>query len=191
MHLCEPGAVRSPDGKEIAVLLRENSRRFNSQIIFSDDEGKSWSTHKDLPNALNGDRHTIRYAPDGRLLAVFRDNSPRNKYFNSIEIDRKGKDPANVSAMAGLTSPTQGDWVAWVGTYEDLKEGNEGQYRVRLKDNTHSMDCCYPGVELLPDSTFVITTYGHWEADHEPYILSVRLKLNELDAIHRENIKKP
>ncbi|HON09067.1 MAG TPA: sialidase family protein, partial [Verrucomicrobiota bacterium] len=26
IHLCEPGAVRSPDGKEIAVLLRENAR---------------------------------------------------------------------------------------------------------------------------------------------------------------------
>lgn len=29
-HMCEPGAVRSPDGKQLAVLLRENSRRHNS-----------------------------------------------------------------------------------------------------------------------------------------------------------------
>ena len=29
-HLCEPGAIRSPDGKQIAVLLRENSRKLNS-----------------------------------------------------------------------------------------------------------------------------------------------------------------
>ena len=33
-HLCEPGAVRSPDGKQIAVLLRENSRRLNSFVVF-------------------------------------------------------------------------------------------------------------------------------------------------------------
>ncbi|MEL6941277.1 MAG: sialidase family protein, partial [Bacteroidota bacterium] len=33
IHLCEPGFVRSPDGKQIAVLLRENSRRMNSHII--------------------------------------------------------------------------------------------------------------------------------------------------------------
>jgi hypothetical protein len=52
MHLCEPGAVRSPDGNEIAVLLRENSRRFNSQIIFSKDEGETWSKPRSLPNAL-------------------------------------------------------------------------------------------------------------------------------------------
>jgi len=41
MNLCEPGIVRSPDGKQLAVLLRENSRRSNSQIIFSNDEGKT------------------------------------------------------------------------------------------------------------------------------------------------------
>ena len=42
IHLCEPGAIRSPDGKQIAVLLRENARRKNSHIIFSDDEGRTW-----------------------------------------------------------------------------------------------------------------------------------------------------
>ena len=26
IHLCEPGCIRSPDGKELAVLLRENAR---------------------------------------------------------------------------------------------------------------------------------------------------------------------
>ena len=27
VHLCEPGCIRSPDGKQMAVLLRENARR--------------------------------------------------------------------------------------------------------------------------------------------------------------------
>jgi hypothetical protein len=61
-------------------------------------------------------------------------------------------------------------------------KGREGQYRVRLMDNHKSMDCAYPGVELLPDGTFVTTTYGHWTPDQEPYIVSVRFKLSELDA---------
>ena len=74
--------------------------------------------------------------------------------------------------------------VAWVGTYDDLKRGNEGQYRIRLKDNINSWDCCYPGVELLPDGTFVVTTYGHWEPQKEPYILSVRFTLDEIDKMH-------
>jgi len=31
-NLCEPGALRSPDGKQIAVLLRENSRKYNRLV---------------------------------------------------------------------------------------------------------------------------------------------------------------
>jgi len=157
-HLCEPGAIRSPDGRQLAVLLRENRRLEPSHIIFSDDEGQSWTTPRPMPASLTGDRHTAKYAADGRLLISFRDVPAR-----------------------GQTSATAGDWVAWVGTYDDLLQGREGQYRVRLKDNLQRNDCAYPGVEILPDDTFVLTTYGHWLAGEQPYILSVRLKLSELD----------
>lgn len=156
-HLCEPGLVRSPDGKQIAVLLRENSRKLNSFVIFSDDEGKTWSTPRQLPGALTGDRHVGKYAPDGRLLISFRDTT--------------------------LESPTQGDWCAWVGRYDDIVAGREGQYRVRLMDNHNAWDCSYPGVEVLPDGTFVLTTYGHWTEGQQPYIVSVRLKPAELDEL--------
>ena len=158
VHLCEPGCVRSPDGKQLAVLLRENSRRRNSHVIFSGDEGLSWSLPRELPASLTGDRHTGRYCPDGRLFISFRDTTRE--------------------------SPTKGDWVAWVGTYEDILEGREGQYRVRLMENHKGADCAYPAVEILPDGTIVTTTYGHWEEKESPYIVSVRLKLPELDRIH-------
>jgi len=156
VHLCEPGLVRSPDGREIAVLLRENRRVKNSHVMFSRDEGKTWTAPRELPGALTGDRHTGKYAPDGRLFISFRDTT--------------------------LESPTKGDWVAWVGRYEDIVQGREGQYRVRLMKNHHAWDCAYPGVEVLPDGTFVVTTYGHWTKGQPPYIVSVRLKLEELDA---------
>jgi hypothetical protein len=155
IHLCEPGMVRSPDGKQMAVLLRENARRRNSHVIFSSDEARTWSAPRELPASLTGDRHTGVYAPDGRLFISFRDTTHE--------------------------SPTKGDWVAWVGTYEDILTNREGQYRVRLMDNTKGADCAYPGVELLPDGTIVTTTYGHWTEDESPYIVSVRLKLSELD----------
>ena len=58
---------------------------------------------------------------------------------------------------------------------------------VRLKDNTRSYDTTYPGVEVLPDDTFVVTTYGHWEQGQQPYILSVRFSLAELDQLARYN----
>ncbi|MEM7387840.1 MAG: sialidase family protein, partial [Verrucomicrobiota bacterium] len=157
VHLCEPGAVRSPDGKEIAVLLRENRRRRNSHLITSTDEGRTWSEPKELPASLTGDRHTGQYAPDGRLFVSFRDTT--------------------------LESETKGDWVAWVGRYEDIIEGKEGQYRVRLMDNHRHADCAYPGVEAFPDGTFLTTTYGHWDRGESPYIMSIRLRLEELDAL--------
>jgi hypothetical protein len=96
------------------------------------------------------------------------------------------KNESNYSRIAietGLGSPTEGDWVAWVGKYEDLVKGTEGEYRIRIKDNKKGWDTTYPGVELLPDGTFVTTTYGHWENGEEPYILSVRFSLEETDAM--------
>jgi membrane protease YdiL (CAAX protease family) len=156
VHLCEPGLVRSPDGKRLAALLRENRRVKNSHVIFSDDEGKTWTAPRELPASLTGDRHVLRYAPDGRLFATFRDKA------------------------AG--SPTKGDWVGWVGRWEDVVEGRPGEYRVRLMKNHHRDDCAYPGLELLPDGTFVTTTYGHWTAGEPPYVVSVRFTLAELDA---------
>lgn len=162
VHLCEPGSIRSPDGRQIAVLLRENRRVQNSHVMFSDDEGQTWTAPRPLPAILNGDRHVGRYGPDGRLFISFRDVPPREQQ-----------------------SPTAGDWVGWVGTYEDLVQGRPGQYRVRLKDNQRQADCAYPGVELLPDGTFVVTTYGHWVEGESPYILSVRFTLSELDQLAR------
>ena len=165
VHLCEPGCIRSPDGKTLAVLLRENSRRKNSHIIFSEDEGQTWSEPREVPLPLTGDRHTGKYGPDGRLFISFRCRSPQAK---------------------AKTRPFEGDWVGWVGTWEDLVSGGDGQYFVRLKDNTKGADTAYPGVEILPDGTFVTTTYGHWDAGEAPYIRSVRFHMEDLDRIARD-----
>ena len=124
--------------------------------MFSNDEAATWSEPREVPLSLTGDRHTAKYAPDGRLFISFRDMAEGD--------------------------PWKGDWVAWVGTYDDIVNGRDGQYLVRLMDNKDSWDSTYPGVEVLPDGTIVTTTYGHWEAGKEPFIVSVRLKLKELDA---------
>jgi hypothetical protein len=184
IHVCEPGSIRSPDGEQIAVLLRENSRRDNSQIIFSNNEGRTWSHPRPLPNELTGDRHVLKYAPDGRLLVVFRDRSPAKYHRKLVKMckERKETDYSKIAQETGLGSPTEGDWVAWVGTYDDLVTGGKGQYRIRIKNNKNGWDTTYPGVELLPDGTFVTTTYGHWQKGHPPFILSVRLKLDDIDA---------
>jgi hypothetical protein len=183
IHLCEPGLIRSPDGKQIAMLLRENSRRLNSFIMFSDDEGKTWSPPRELPNSLTGDRHQIIYTDDGRLLISFRDLSPAIARFKQLKDACLTCDEKILAAKAGPVSPTAGDWVGWVGSYEDLLNGQEGQYRLRFKDNTRGSDCAYPALELLPDGHIVATTYGYWEDGEEPYILSFRFKMQDLDKM--------
>ena len=140
----------------MAVLLRENSRKFDSFLTISDDESETGSAPVELPGALTGDGHVSAHAPDGRLFVTFRNTT--------------------------LESPTKGEWVALVGLCEDIVNGRQGQYRVRLMDNTNAADCCYAGLEVLPDGTFVTTTYGHWTAGEQPYIVSVRAKLKEIDA---------
>ncbi len=159
VDLCEPGVVRSPDGRTLVALLRENRRARNSFAIASTDEGVTWSAPRELPLALTGDRHVAKYARDGRLFVTFRDMA------------------------AG--SPTKGDWVAWIGTFDDLTAGRPGQLRIRLMDNTNAWDAAYAGLEVLPDGTIVTTTYGHWDAGEPPYIVSVRLRPDELDGRRR------
>ncbi|MEM7656668.1 MAG: sialidase family protein [Bacteroidota bacterium] len=183
IHLCEPGLIRSPDGNQIAMLLRENSRRMNSFIMFSNDEGKTWSHPRELPNSLTGDRHQAVYLPDDRLLISFRDNSPAPGRWRELAEACSDCDPVHLALRAGTASPTHGDWVAWLGTYKDLATYQEGQARIRFKDNTRHADCAYPALEILPDGTVVATTYGHWDPESVfPYILSVRFKMEEIDA---------
>ncbi len=168
-RLCEPCFVPSPDGRQLSVILRENSRSLNSMLITSDDQGRTWSAPVELPAALTGDRHTMRYLPDGRLFITFRD-------------------------MA-YASDTRGDWVAWVGTYDDIIHRREGQYRVLLmrndaRDTAFPADCAYPGLELLADGTLLAVTYGHWDAGEQPYIVAVRIDIDELDQ-KAQALKKP
>lgn len=158
LRLCEPGVIRSPNGKQIAVLLRENTRTRNSFVVFSEDEGHTWGAPRELPLTLTGDKHIAKYAPDGRLLVALRDVAPE--------------------------SPTRGHFIVWVGHYDDLVQGRPGQYRAKLLHNHARMDCGYAGLELLPDATFVATTYGRDrpEEDAKHAVVSIRFKLAELDA---------
>ena len=158
VHLCEPGLITSPDGKRFAMLLRENSRTKNSHICFSDDKGVTWTSPVEMDASLTGDRHQATYDNNGRLFISFRDT------------DKK--------------SPTVGDWVAWIGSFEALEQGYAGEYRIRLSDNLHSWDCAYPGVECLPDGTIFTATYGHWDESEKPYIRGVHVNLSDVEDLY-------
>ena len=66
-----------------------------SLMMFSRDEGRTWSEPEDAPWGLTGDRHQGVQLPDGRYVIVFRDMAPG--------------------------SSTKGYFVAWVGPYEAIR----------------------------------------------------------------------
>lgn len=155
---CEPCVFRVPGGKRLVCIARENERVGHSLMMFSDDEGANWTPLTETPWGLTGDRHMIKFAPDGRMIAVFRD-------------------------MAS-NSPTKGHFVAWVGHYKDLREGTSGQYKIKLLHSYAGSDCGYPGLEILPDGTIVAITYIKMKPGKVQHsVVEVRFKLDETDAM--------
>jgi hypothetical protein len=155
---CEPFVFRSPDCKELGCLMRENTHKSRSLMMFSHDEGQSWSTPTSTNWGLTGDRHAGVFTADGRMVVAFRDQA--------------------------INSPTKGHFVAWVGTYHDLKNGKTGQYRVKLLHSNAGGDCGYPGMELLPDGTIVATTYVKYEPGKAKHsVVAVHFDLKTTDAM--------
>ena len=154
-QMCEIGMFRSPDGKRIVGLARSQSHNNPSTLIYSDDEGETWSEPMDLPGSLAGERHKALYDPvSGKLVITFRE----------IQYDLNKN-----NQFDGANDWMAGDWVAWVGTYEDLMEQNDGQCHILLcedwANNRYSGDTGYTGMVVLPDGTFVMDSYGHWDKE--------------------------
>ena len=163
LDLCEPWVFRSPDGRELAVLIRENTRKGKSKVIFSCDEGVTWSVPQDVPVGLTGDRHQGVVLKDGRLVVCFRDME-------------KG-------------SETWGHYVAWIGPYAALHDQNaSGAYKVKLLHSYAGRDCGYSGVHLLPDETIVCTTYIKYRNDEcRNSVVTTRFKVSETDKRLKAN----
>lgn len=150
---CEPYVFRAPQGDELCCLMRENTHKRRSLMMFSRDEGQTWTKPVDTAWALTGDRHQGVQLPDGRLCIVFRD--------------------------VALKSPTRGSFVGWVGSYAELKSRERGtSYRVKLLHNYAGLDCGYPGIHLLEDGTLVATTYiKYWNDKRQQSVVSKRFRL--------------
>ena len=89
-------------------------------------------------------------------------------------------------------------WVAWVGTYDDLKNGKEGYCRIKLahtyldKQNEIQLaangDTGYCGNVVFEDGTIVTTTYGAFgqkkkDGKYQTYVVSKRIKLEDIDKL--------
>lgn len=153
---CEPYAFRSADGSQLCCLMRENTHKGRSLMMFSHDEGKTWSEPKPTIWGLTGDRHQGIRTTDDRFVIAFRDQAPG--------------------------SPSYHHFVAWVGTYQAIRGEHLDQYRIKLLHSHAGGDCGYPGIELLPDGTIVATTYIKYQSGEKKHsIVSTRFKLRETD----------
>ena len=151
---CEPFGFWSPENREICCLMRDNKHKGNSLMMFSTDHGATWTTAVDTPWGLTGDRHWGVYAPDGRFVCVFRDQA--------------------------LKSPTRGHFVGWVGTYDDIKRGKPGQFRVKLLHSNAGGDCGYPGIQVLPDGSIFALTYIKYEpGENKHSVVGTRFRLSK------------
>ena len=154
-QMCEIGMFRSPDGKRIIGLARSQSHAHLPTMIVSKDEGKTWSKPVELPGSLAGERHKPVYDPvSGRVVVPMRE----------IRYDLNGN-----GRHDGASDWKAGNWVAWVGTFDDLMQQRPGQYRILLErdwsNNRYGGDTGYTGVTTLPDGTFIMHSYGHWDKD--------------------------
>ena len=190
-QMCEIEVIRSDKGQgdELCLIARSQSKKINSMVAFSSDEGKTWSEPKEAPAALNGERHKADYTSDGRLFITFR----------SIERGKKA------ALYAKFSDKTKG-WiseglVAWVGRYEDLKNGSEGDYRIKIAhiydekqtrpEYYANADTGYCGNVVLADDTIVTCSYGRYSPQEKTsdgkalktYIASKRIRLRDTDAL--------
>ncbi|AQQ09105.1 Neuraminidase (sialidase) [Sedimentisphaera cyanobacteriorum] len=155
---CEPYVFMSPDQNELCCIMQENTHQGRSLMMFSKDEGKTWSNSVKTSLGLTGDRHQGVYTQDGRLVIAFRDRA-------------KG-------------SPSYGHFIAWVGTYENVRNSSPGEYRIKLLQSNAGTDCGYPGIEILPDGTIVATTYIKYKDNNNKHsVVSTRFKIHETDLI--------
>lgn len=186
-QMCEVECVRSDggEGDTLAIITRSNSKKMNSMVSFSEDEGKTWSEPKELPSAISGERHKaewIQYNGEWKLFITFR----------SIE-----RNKANLASFApGLTTGWFSEgWVAWVGDFDDLKNGTEGDFRVKLAHTylsseqtgparSANADTGYCGNVVLTDGTIVTCSYGKFtQGSDDTYILSKRVRIEDLFAL--------
>lgn len=195
--MCEVEVIRSENGTgdRLCLLARSNSKEMNSLISFSDDEGKTWSAPKEVPAALNGERHKAEWTDDGRLFITFR----------SIERGERAKQSVGFRLFNAKHWMSEG-WIAWVGTFEDLENGSEGEYRIKLAhiyrdgqtepEYSANPDTGYCGNTVLPDGKIMTSTYGKFSPDkktgsgeYKTSICSKVINLKDTDELVKNNLK--
>ena len=186
-NMCEVECVRSDAGKgdTLALLTRSNSKKLYSLVTFSEDEGETWSEPRELPQALSGERLKAEWV---------KDNKGNDKLFVTFRsIERSGD---KVGAFApGSTWMSEG-YVAWLGGWDDLVNGTEGDFRVKIahtyldgqetESRSANGDTGYCGNVVLAGNKVATCSYGRFSPTSDPirgghtYIAGRVLDITEL-----------
>lgn len=172
--MCEIEIIRNPSDDCLILFARANNRVSNSVICYSYDEGETWTSPKELPNCLTGDRHKAEYDPvSGKVIISFR------QYLSDGDKYKK-------SALSSENYLTEG-WVAWIGTFDDLMSFSEDEGRtygdkvIILGKNYNKADCGYSGLVILGDGTVIADSYGYFSPTARyPYIMQAKFKIADV-----------
>lgn len=170
--LCEPEVIRSPNGKQLCMLMRANTKLSNSYISLSNDEGITWSMPVEVADEVSGERHKAIYDNvSGKLVISMRNTTFKNNEKESKNFKSRG-------------------WTVWVGSYEDLIMGRSGDYVIKLahtyikgqktEGELANADTGYAGIVQLADGTIVTNSYGRFSDRNSTYIVAKRFKLADI-----------
>lgn len=176
--ICEVEVIRTPsedgltlDGDTLIMIARANKHKTGSLIMFSDDEGNTWSAPRELPPELSGDRHKAEYDPITQKLVVSFRQVVAARYTSRVS--------------HGVKAVGEG-WLGWVGDFDDLLSFRTDSPTFGDKvivlgyEYGGKMDCGYSGTSCV-DGTFCLIGYGRFDKDaQEPYIRSVKFDLRDI-----------
>jgi len=156
----DPVLIPNPQTGSLICIAKDASRTHPTLHMVSSNGGENWSDLRAVNSVLTGDRHAAIRAKDGRLVIVFRDRARGSKW--------------------------NGDTVAWVGTDDDLIQGRQGQYLVRLLENPAAGGTA--DIERRSDGMFLVTSAYAFKTAGAVRCTTFNLK--QLDSLARGKMKK-
>ncbi len=152
--LCEPLVLRSPDRKELLMLMRANKKNSHSMYSISVDEGKTWSQPQETSLNLTGERHKAIQLDDSRFMITMR----KIDYYNG-EIKK-----SNFYSRG---------FCAWIGNYEDIKSRDDGIGDLIKIEHTYNGneklgpvangDTGYAGIIKTQTGDIIVASYGRFD----------------------------
>jgi hypothetical protein len=187
-YLSHPTTVLLEDGRTILAAYPRGHGKGAIVLKRSTDGGLTWSDRLPVPANWPTSQgaptiHRLIDPQGKKRLVLFSGLYPIR--MESSEDDGRTWTPlepiGGIVAMASVERPKNG---AYMARFHDgrFRKGKGKRARFRVHKSI-SRDGSYPGVEVLPSGMLDATTCGYWTEGEQPYIVSMRFTLAELDTL--------